>query len=43
MSRFCFLLLALVCLGADIAFGSDEPPTLDALIHAEMPEGGGRR
>ena len=41
MSRFCFLLLALVCLGADIAFGSDEPPTLDALLHAEMPEGGG--
>ena len=39
MSRFCFLLLALVCLGADIAFGSDEPPTLDALLHAEMPEG----
>ncbi len=41
MSRFCFLLLALVCLGADIAFGSDEPPTLNALLRAELPEGGG--
>ena len=42
MIRFGFLLLALLCLGADIAFGEEvPPPTLDALLHAEMPEAGG--
>ena len=42
MTRFCFVLLALLCLGADIAFGEDaRPPTLDELLQAEMPEGGG--
>ena len=47
MSRFCFLLLALLCIGADIAFGTDAtgyhpgtPPTLNALLQAEMPEAG---
>ena len=39
MTRFCLLLLALLCLGADIAFGSSEPPpTLAALLEAEAPE-----
>ena len=39
MTRFCLLLLALLCLGADIAFGGSEPPpTLDALLEAEAPE-----
>jgi len=42
MTRFCFLLLALLCLGADIAFGEGAPPpTLDALLRAELPEAGG--
>ena len=42
MTRFCFLLLALLCLGADIVFGEEGPPlTLDALLHTEMPEAGG--
>ena len=41
MTRFGFLLLALLCLGADIAFGEDAPPPiLDALLKAEMPEAG---
>ena len=39
MTRFCFLLLALLCLGADIAFGGSEPPTLDAVLETESPEG----
>ena len=39
MTRFCFLLLALLCLGADIAFGGTEPPpTLDTVLKAEPPE-----
>ena len=39
MTRFCFLLLALLCLGADIAFGGDRPPpSLEALLEAEPPE-----
>ena len=42
MTRICLLVLALLCLGADIAFGEEAPPpTLDALLHAEMPEAGG--
>ena len=28
MTRFCLLLLALLCLGADIAFGGEEPPAV---------------
>ena len=39
MTRMCILLLALVCLGADIAFGADEPPMLEALLQAEPPDG----
>ena len=35
MTRFCLLLLAFFCLGADIAFGGTEPPTLAALMQAE--------
>ena len=35
MTRICLLLLALLCLGADIAFGVDEPPTLEALLTFE--------
>ena len=42
MTRICLyrgvalLLLALLCLGADIAYGADEaPPTLEALLEAE--------
>ena len=35
MTRICLLLLALLCLGADIAFGADEPPTLEALLTFE--------
>ena len=39
MTRFCLLLLALLCLGADIAFGGSEPPpTLAALLETEAPE-----
>ena len=38
MTRMCILLLALVCLGADIAFGADEPPMLEALLKAEPPD-----
>ncbi len=41
MTRMCILLLALVCLGADIAFGADEPPMLEALLKAEPPDGAG--
>ena len=38
MTRFCLLLLALLCLGADIAFGAiDPPPALEALLGAEPP------
>ena len=28
-----------MCLGADIAFGADEPPMLEALLQAEPPDG----
>ena len=38
--RFCILLIALLCLGADIAFGGDGPPTLEAVLAAEAPEAG---
>ena len=38
MTRFCLLMLALLCLGADIAFGGSEPPTLAALLEAEPQE-----
>ena len=45
MTRICLyqgvalLLLALLCLGADIAFGGDEPPPdLEALLKAEPPD-----
>ena len=39
MTRFCLLLLGLLCLGADIAFGGSEaPPTLAALLETEAPE-----
>ena len=39
MTRFCLLLLALLCLGADIAFGGSEPPpTLAALLETQAPE-----
>ena len=42
MTRICLLVLALLCLGADIAFGEEAPPpTLDVLLHAEMPEAEG--
>ena len=38
MTRVCFLILALLCLGADIAFGGDEPPPgLETLLEAEPP------
>ena len=38
MTRFCLLLLAFLCLGADIAFGGTEPPlALEALLEAEPP------
>ena len=39
MTRICLLLLALLCLGADIAFGADEPLTLDALLTFEAEAG----
>ena len=39
MTRFCILLAALLCLGADIAFGaSGPPPTLNALLNTAPPE-----
>ena len=39
MTRICFLLLAFLCLGADIAFGGDEaPPDLEALLEAGPPD-----
>ena len=45
MTRICpyqgvaLLLLALLCLGADIAFGGDEPPPdLESLLEAEVPD-----
>ena len=39
MTRFCILLAALLCLGADIAFGGSEPPpTLAALLETQAPE-----
>ena len=38
MTRFCLLLLALLCLGADIAFGGSEPPPLAVLLETEAPE-----
>ena len=38
MTRICLLLLALLCLGADIAFGADEPPTLQVLLTFEATE-----
>ena len=39
MTRICLLLLALLCLGADIAFGGTEPPpTLETLLSSEAPE-----
>ena len=38
--RFCMLLVALLCIGADIAFGGEEPPTLEAVLAAEPPEAG---
>ena len=42
MTRFCFVLLALLCLGADIAFGGDEPPPdLESLLEAEVPDAAG--
>ena len=37
MTRFCLLLLALLCLGADIAFGGTPPPALETLLEAEPP------
>ena len=38
MTRFCLLLLAFLCLGADIAFGGTKPPpALEALLEAEPP------
>ena len=41
MTRICLLLLALLCLGADIAFGAEEPPTLEALLAFEGAEEAG--
>ena len=39
MTRFCLLMLALLCLGADIAFGGTEPPTtLETLLVSKAPE-----
>ena len=38
MTRFWLLLLALLCLGADIAFGGSEPPPLAVLLEAEAPQ-----
>ena len=41
MMRICLLVLALLCLGADIAFGGEgPPPDLDGLLAAEPPEAG---
>ena len=38
MTRLCILVLALLCLGADIAFGAaDPPPALEALLEAGPP------
>ena len=41
MTRICLLLLALLCLGADIAFGAEEPPTLGTLLTFEATEEAG--
>ena len=38
MTGFCILLIALLCVGADIAFGASAPPTLDALLDTVPPE-----
>ena len=38
MTRFCLLLLGLLCLGADIAFGADAPQALVSLLETEPPE-----
>ena len=38
MTRFCILLIALLCVGADIAFGKSGPPTLEALLDTVPPE-----
>ena len=35
MTRFCILVVALLCVGADIAFGGDGPPTLEAVLATE--------
>lgn len=40
MTRFCILLVALLCVGADIAFGGGEPPTLEAVLATEPPGDG---
>ena len=40
MTRIFLLMLAFLCLSADIAFGGDgTPPDLEALLEAEAPEG----
>ena len=39
MTRIVLLMLAFLCLGADIAFGGDgPPPDLEALLEAEAPD-----
>ena len=38
MTHICLLVLALFCLGVDIAFGADPPPSLEALLEAEPPD-----
>ena len=43
MTRFCLLLLALLCLGADIAFGGSEPPPSLAALLEDGSAGTGLR
>ena len=38
MTRIFLLMLAFLCLGADIAFGGDEPPSLETVLEAEPPD-----
>ena len=38
MTRIFLLMLAFLCLGADIAFGGDGPPSLETVLEAEPPD-----
>ena len=42
MTRIFLLMLAFLCLGADIAFGGDGPPSLETVLEAEPPDGSAR-